>query len=80
MSRSNSRCVTMRVSRGFVHLRENFIVGVDDVYDSRTIEGQVWDRDPYGIREYMGKVRIDLNALLLHTLKSIVVGLKTTDP
>ncbi len=43
----------------------DFIVGVDDVYDSRTIECQVWDRDPYGIREYMGKVRIDLNALLL---------------
>ena len=43
----------------------DFIVGVDDVYDSRTIECQVWDRDPYGVREYMGKVRVDLNALLL---------------
>ena len=43
----------------------DFIVSVDDVYDSRTIECQVWDRDPYGIREYMGKVRVDLNALLL---------------
>ena len=39
--------------------------GSDDVYDSRTIECEVWDRDPYGVREYMGKVRVDLNALLL---------------
>ena len=43
----------------------DFIVGVDDVYDSRTIECEVWDRDPYGVREYMGKVRVDLCALLL---------------
>ena len=43
----------------------DFIVGVDDVYDSRTIECEVWDRDPYGVREYMGKVRVDLIALLL---------------
>ena len=43
----------------------DFIVGVDDVVDSRTIECEVWDRDPYGVREYMGKVRVDLCALLL---------------
>ena len=43
----------------------DFIVGVEDVVDSRTIECEVWDRDSYGVREYMGKVRVDLCALLL---------------
>ena len=43
----------------------DFIVSVDDVFDNRKLECEVWDRDPYGVRDYMGKVKVDLNPLLL---------------